>query len=61
VIIVQEKMKVTIKLSNEEADALEFITERFLQNYDMEDENSETATELNKELSGYESEWIEIV
>lgn len=60
-IIVQEKMKVTIKLSNEEADALEFITERFLQNYDMEDENSETATELNKELSGYESEWIEIV
>jgi hypothetical protein len=58
--ILQEKKRVTITLTNEEADALEFITERFLQNYDMEDENSETASELNEELSGYESEWIEI-
>jgi len=57
--IVQEKKKVTITLTNEEADSLEFITERFLQNYDMEDEHSETATEINEELSGYTSEWIE--
>ena len=58
--ILQEKKSVTITLTNEEADALEFITERFLQNYDTQDENEEVATELNEELSGYESEWIEI-
>ena len=39
---------------------MEFITERFLQNYDVQDENEEVATELNEELSGYTSEWIEI-
>jgi hypothetical protein len=58
--ILQEKKKVTITLTNEEADSLEFITERFLQNYDVQDENEELATEINEELSGYTSEWIEI-
>jgi|15BtaG_2_1085339.scaffolds.fasta_scaffold06955_7 hypothetical protein len=56
--VVQEKTKVTIEFSNEEADALAFITDHFLQKYGIADENSETATELNEELSSYESEWI---
>jgi len=56
--ITQTDESVTIKLSNEEADSLEFITERFLDNYDLEDEYSVNATELYKELSGYESSGI---
>jgi len=58
--IEQTKKLVTIKLSNEEADALEFITERFLQNYDVQDDITEVAEEMNQELSGYETQWIEI-
>ena len=58
--IEQTKKSVTITLSNEEADALEFITERFLQNYDVQDDITEVAEEMNQELSGYETQWIEI-
>ena len=56
--VTQTDESVTIVLSNEEADSLEFITERFLDNYDLEDEHSVNATELYSELSGYESSGI---
>ena len=57
--VTQEKTKVTVTLTNDEANALQNIIERGLMNYDVQDESLEVANELYKELYGEDFDWVQ--